>query len=283
MATKAFKLVNVFGLTHRTLLGEMRTAINPVGKKYEPREIFTEEENQKFADQQDLLFRTFGHGMGAVNDNLYAMKLHAERMKIKYEQMDFLAYINNPDDELRSKDRAPFNELVEAVAFSIRGVARRFGFYQLHKERVDNIISKFFEWLDGYAKLKEQGADAAKLEKYLELEEKFISIAEYISFDNLLDHRPNKPAPFDTVFDLLHAYRDNMDDPDAERNFKYKVRGVTNIIYKPKEYVFLFNFAGLEPNKDYRTPEMIAAAEAAEAEQKENPAATEDDGQETEA
>ena len=101
------------------------------------------------------------------------------------------------------------------------------------------------------------------MEKYLKLEEKFVSLAEFMSFDNLLDGRKNKPKPFEIVLELLTNYRDNMDDPDAERDFKYKVRGVTNIIFKPKEYVFLYRFAELEPHKDYRPPEEIAAAEAA--------------------
>ena len=265
LATKSFKLLNAFGISHKEGLLEMRKAVSLVGEKYTPREIFTDEENQKFAKQQQLIFKSFGHGMGLVNDNLYALKLKAERMKVKNERMDFLEYALNPDDELRGKNRAPFNELVEAVAYSLRGVARRFAFYQKHKFRIDNIIKRFFEWLDIYANLKEQGAPAAKLEKYLELEEKFIFLVEYMSFDNLLDHKKNKPAPYDTVFDILHDYRDNMDDPDAERKFKYKIRGVTNVVYKPKEYVFLYQFADLDPNKDYRSPEEIAAAEAAKA------------------
>ena len=205
------------------------------------------------------------------------MKLKAERMKAKYEHMNFLEYVTNPQDELRSNERVPFNELVEAITYSLRGVARRYDFYLHNKERVNNIVKSFFEWLDGYAKLKEQGAPAEKLEKYLALEEKFVSIAEFMSFDNLLDGSKNKPKPFDIVLELLTNYRDNMDDLDAERNFKYKVRGVTNITFKPKEYVFLYRFAELEPNKDYRPPEVIAAAEAAKAaaeaaaEQNENP------------
>ena len=269
LMTRAFKLINAFGLKNKEAFAEMRDAINPLGAKYEPLEIFTEEENQKFAEQQKLLFVTFGHGMGLVNDNLYELKLKAERMKVSYERMNFLEYVTNPQDELRSNERVPFSELVEAVVFSARGIARRFHFYYENKERIDNIIKKFFEWKDGYAKLKEQGADAAKLEKYLELEEKFVSIAEFMSFDNLLSYKKNKPSTFDLIVDLLEAYRDNMDDPDAERNFKYKVRGVTNLIYKPKEYVFVYQFAGLEPQKDYRPPEEIAAEEAAK---KENPA-----------
>ena len=277
LMTRAFKIMNAFGMRQRENLAEMRDAIYPVGLKYQPREIFTPEENQKFEEQQKLLFVTFGHGMGIVNDNLYDLKLKAERMKAKYEHMNFLEYVTNPQDELRSNERVPFNELVEAITYSLRGVARRYDFYLHNKERVNNIVKSFFEWLDGYAKLKEQGAPAEKLEKYLALEEKFVSIAEFMSFDNLLDGSKNKPKPFDIVLELLTNYRDNMDDLDAERNFKYKVRGVTNITFKPKEYVFLYRFAELEPNKDYRPPEVIAAAEAAKAaaeaaaEQNENP------------
>ena len=261
LTTRAFQMINAFGMQNREALANMRNAIAPVGMKYQPREIFTEEENRLFEEQQLLLFRSFGHGMGLVNDNLYDLKLKAERMKVKYEQMPFLEYVTNPQDELRSNERVPFSELVEAVSHSLRGIARRFKFYSDNTERINNLIQKFFEWLDGYAKLKQAGADAAKLEKYLELEKKFIDIAEFMSFDNLLSGRKNKPQPFDTILELLHAYRDNMDDPDAERDFKYKVRGVTNIIYKPKEFVFLYRFAGLEPLKDYRPPEEIAAAE----------------------
>ena len=261
LTTKAFKMINAFGMANKEALANMRDAMALVGIKYQPREIFSEEENRLFEEQRLLLFRAFGHGMGLVNDNLYDLKLKAERMKIKYEQMPFLEYVTNPQDELRSNERVPFGELVEAVSYSLRGIARRFKFYSSNTERINNLIQKFFEWLDGYAKLKQEGADAAKLEKYLELEKKFIEIAEFMSFDNLLSGRKNRPQPFDMVLELLQDYRDNMDDPDAERNFKYKVRGVTNIVYKPKEFVFLYRFAGLEPMKDYRPPEEIAAAE----------------------
>ena len=263
LMTRAFKIMNSFGMSHREALAEMRDAVFPLGTKYQPREIFTPEENQKFEEQQLLLFRSFGHGMGIVNDNLYDLKLKAERMKVEHERMSFLEYVTNPQNEYRSSERVPFNELVEAVTYSVRGVARRFDFYQQNKERINKIVKNFAEWLDGYAKLKEQGAPAEKLEKYLALEQKFVDLAEFMSFDNLLDGRKNKPKPFDIVIDLLNEYRDNMDDPDAERNFKYKVRGVTNITFKPKEYVFLYRFAELEPQKDYRPPEEIAAAEAA--------------------
>ena len=265
LMTRAFKMLNSFGLANREALAHMRDTMAPIGLKYQPREIFTAEENQLFEEQQKLLFLSFGHGMGIINDNLYDLKLKAERMKVKYERMPFLEYVTNPQDELRSNERVPFAELVEAVSYSLRGVARRFNFYMHNTERINNVIQKFSEWLNGYAKLKEQGADAAKLEKYLALEKKFIDIAEFMSFDNLLSHKKNSPQPFDTILELLQAYRDNMDDPDAERNFKYKVRGVTNIIYKPKEFVFVYRFAELEPLKDYRPPEMIAEAEAKKA------------------
>lgn len=278
LMTRAFKLLNAFGLKNKENLAAMRDALTPIGIKYEPREIFTDEENQKFAEQQLLLFQTFGHGMGAVNDNLYELKLKAERMKVQCERMNFLEYATNPQSEFRNNDLVPFDELLEAVVFSVRGVARRLDFYSQHQERINGIVTNFFNWINGYAQLKEQGADAAKLEKYLELEQKFVDIAEFMSFDNLLDYKKikkGKATPFEVAVELLQAYRDNLDDPDAERNFKYKVRGLINIIYKPKEFVFLYRFAGLEPNKDYRPPEVIAAAEAAKAaevaEQKENP------------
>lgn len=255
LMTRAFKINNAFGMSHREELAKIREAVKAVGAEYQPREIFTDEENQKFAAQQSLLYKTFGHGMGFVNDNLYDLKLKAEKMKVKYERMSFLEYVTNPQDELRSNERVPFNELAESVTYALRGIARRYSFFNANEERIKKIISDFFEWLDGYAKLKETGADAAKLEKYLDLEEKFIELAEFMSFDNLLDARKNKPKPFDTIIDLLRDYRENLDDPDAERNFKYKIRGVINVIYKPKEFVFLYRLADLQPNADYRPPE----------------------------
>lgn len=279
LTTRAYKFINEFGMEHRQVLAEMRKTLNPVGKEYEPREIFTDEENKLFAEQHMFLFRAFGHGIGAINDRLYDLKMHAERMKAKYEFMDFVEFVNNPAAELRSPDRAPFMEIAEAVNHSISGIARRFIFFCKNKERIANVIAKFFEWLDGYAALKEQGAPAEKVEKYFELEKKFYMLVEFFALDNLLVAKKNKPTPFDIALDLLLQYRDNMDDPDAERNFKYKVRGLTNITFKPKEFVFLFQFGGLEPQKDYRPPEEIAAAEAAAAEataqaeaEKENPA-----------
>ena len=290
LMTRAFKINNYFGMSHRENLGKMRDATAPVGKEYEPREIFSDEENEKFAAQQKLLFQSFGHCIGKVNDNLFDLKLKAERMKVKYERMNFLEYVTNPQDELRSNDRVPFNELLEAVTYALRGIARRYNFFFQNEARINRIIKNFFEWLDGYAKLKEQGAPAAKLEKYLALEEKFVDMVEFMSFDNLIvygNDKKGKPSPFDTLLNLLETYRENLDDPDAERDFKYKARGVTNILYKPKEFIFVYHLAGLEPNKDYRPPEVIvadeakAAAEAAAkaaaeaeavAEEKENPA-----------
>ena len=201
--------------------------------------------------------------MGAINDNLYALKMYAERKKLSCERISFVDYLTKPDNMLETKVPMPFMTLAETIAYSIRSIPCHVSFYKENKERIIKVMDNFFAWIDGYKKLKEQEADAAKLEKYLELEQKFFNLVEFMSFDNLVFFKKkDRPAPFEIVLDLLNEYRDNIDDPDAKRNFQYKVRGVTNIIYKPKEYVFLFQFADLEPNKDYRTPEMIAAAEA---------------------
>ena len=266
LTTAAYKLAQEYGLRNRDILGEMREVIKPVGAKYEPQEIFTDEENQKFAAQQKFLFDKFGHGMGAINDNLYELKMYAERKKLSCERMSFVDYLTKPDNMLETKIPMPFMVLAETVAYGIRSLPSHVSFYKENKDRIIKIIENFFAWIDGYKKLKEQGADAAKLEKYLDLEQKFFNLVEFMSFDNLVSQKKkDKPVPFEVALDLLNEYRDNMDDPDAKRNFQYKVRGITNIIYKPKEYVFLFQFAELEPGKDYRTPEMIAAAEAAKA------------------
>ena len=262
LSTRAFKLMNEYGLVHREILAELRDLTADIGKEYEPREIFTDEENQLFAEQQKMFFRIFGHGMGTVNDNLFALKMHAERMKAKYEFMDFVAYVTDSDDALRSQNRVPFAEMVDSVVFSISGVVRRTRFYKDNKAHVVSVIKNLFEWREGYAALKEQGASADKLEKYLALEKKFVDLAEFFAFDNLLFPKIKKAlTPFETALNLLNEYRDNLDDPDAERNFKYKVRGITNVTFKPKEYIFLYQFAELERGKDYRPPEEISADE----------------------
>ena len=245
-------------------------------------ETLTDEENQLFDEQRQLIFRRFGHGIGKVNDNLFALKNHAENMKARYEFMDFVEYLTNPDAELRSKERVPFMEIADDVAFCIGGIVRRVDFYVQNKERIINVVKNFFEWRDGYVKLKQQGAPADKLEKYLTLEKKFIDLVEYMSFDNLLFCMNKKVVPFDNALKLLNDYRDNMDDPDAKRNFQYKIRGVTLVIFKPKEFIFLYQLAELESGKDYRPPEEIAAkaaqaensSDAASAAAKENPADT---------
>lgn len=266
LTTRAFKLMNEYGLSHREILAELRNVVAPLGAKYEPLEIFTDEENELFAEQQSFLYRLFGHGMGAVNDQLYALKMYAERLKGKFEFMDFVDYVSNPDNEFRSKNRVPFVEMVDSVTFALSGVVRRVEFYIANKEHVNEVIENFFAWRDGYAKLKEQGAPADKLEKYLYLEQKLIDLIEFMAFDNLFFiKKKKKPEPFNIALEQLNIYRDNMDDPDAERNFKYKIRGIINIIYKPKEYIFLHDFGELEMNMDYRPPEEIAAKAAAEA------------------
>ena len=285
LVTKAFKLMQGYGMKNRELLAEMREVTKDVGSKYVPQEIFTDEENQRFAIQQKFLFEVFGHGMGKVNDNLFELKMYAENKKLCCEHISFVDYMTNPDNKLENKIPMPFSVLVDTVLYSIRSVPCHVDFYRDQKPRIIKAIENFYSWIDGYKKLKAQGADAAKLEKYLALEEKLFSLIEFMSFDNLVFLKKKEVVPFDIVIDLLNEYRDNMDDPDAERNFQYKVRGVTNIIYKPKEYVFLYQFAGLEPHKDYRPPEEIAAAEAkakAKAEaaalaEKENPAAESDE------
>lgn len=266
LATKSLKLLRAFGMDNRQDLAELREVVSSIGFPFQPREIFSDEENQLFEEQRELLFRTFGHGMGKVNDYLYELKRYAWDMRAQYDYMNFIEYTTTPNHALRSKERAPFTEMLDAVTFSLRGVARRFYFYRKNTERVKAVAPNFLEWIDGYAKLKEQGADAAKLEKYLYWEKKFVDFMTFAACDNLLDPNKKIGTPYDVVLSLLKNYRDTMDDPDAERNFKYKVRGVTNIIYKTKEYVFLYRFADLEPNKDYRPPEEIAAAKAKAAE-----------------
>ena len=267
LTTKAYKLLQEYGLKNRELMAEMREAVKSVGEKYVPQEIFTDEENQKFEAQQKVLFDIFGHGMGKVNDNLYELKMYAESQKRYCEHMSFVDYLKNPDSKLERQIPMPFLAIADTILYSIRSVPCHVIFYLENKPQILKAIENFHAWIDGYKQLKEQGADAAKLEKYLYLEDKLFRLIEFMSYDNLLFLRKKnkKPVPFDIALDLLNHYRDNMDDPDAERDFKYKVRGITNITYKPKEYIFLFQFADLEPNKDYRTPEMIAEAEAAKA------------------
>lgn len=266
LVTRSFKAINEFGLTNREVLGQMRKFMAPE-KDFKPREIFTAEENALFDSQQKLLFRLFSHGLGTVNDNLYELKVVAEDFKRRYEMMNFASYVTNPADELRCADRVPFDELVDAIVYSISGIVRRVNFYNRYKSRLVRIMEIFHAWIDEYAQAKEQGVDAAKLERYLWFMKKFIDLASFFAFDNLTArNKINKQMPFDTILDELIAYRQNMDDPDAERNFQYKVRGVTNIIHKPKEYIFIAHFANLQPGVDYRPPELKAAAEAQAAE-----------------
>ena len=256
LTTKAFKIMQSYGITNREILGEIREITKNIGTKYEPQEIFTAEENQIFEEQQNILFETFGHGIGKVNDNLFELKMYAENQKRYCEHMNLFEYVKNPAaSKLESKIPMPFDLVAETVHYSIRSVPLHVDFYKENKDLVLKSIEQYYEWVDGYKKLKEQGADAAKLEKYFNLEKKLFSLIEFMSYDNLIKNTRKKIVPFSVVLDLLNEYRDNMDDPDAKRNFQYKVRGLTNIIYKPKEYIFLYRFAELEPNKDYRPPE----------------------------
>lgn len=289
LTTKGYKILQDYGLKNREILAEMREFVKLVGANYEPQEIFTGEENLTFEAQQKFMFLRFGHGMGKVNDNLFELKMYAERKKAYCEHMSFVDYLTNPDSMLETKIPMPFNALAETINYSIRSVIFHVDFYKEYKELIGAAIENFFAWIDGYKQLKEQGAPADKLEKYFKLMEKFFSMVEFFSFDNLVYVRKNMPAPFLTMIDYLNEYRDNMDDPDAERNFKYKTRGLASILYKPKEYIFLYQLAELEPHKDYRTPEMIAEYEAkkaaeeaaaqaqAESAEKENPAAQPDE------
>lgn len=267
LTTKAYRLIQEFGLKNRELMAEIRETFKGLGTEYVPQEIFTDEENQKFAEQQKVLFEAFGHGMGKVNDNLYELKMYAEGQKRYCEHMSFVDYLKNPDSKLERQIPMPFFTLAETVLYSIRSVPMHVFFYLTYKEQILLAVENFFAWIDGYKKLKEQGADPAKIQKYFELEEKLFRLIEFMSYDNLLfiNKKKRNIIPFALLLNLLNNYRDNMDDPDAERNFKYKSRGITNLTYKPKEYIFICEFADLEPNKDYRTPEMIAAAEAKKA------------------
>jgi len=177
--------------------------------------------------------------------------------------MNLFEYVKNPSaSKFESKIPMPFDVLADTVLFIICSVPFHVDFYVENKELILKSIEQYFAWIDGYKNLKEQGADAAKLEKYLNLQKKLFSLIEFMSFDNLIKNSRKKIVPFNIALDLLNEYRDNMDDPDAKRNFQYKIRGLTNTIYKPKEFIFLYRLAELEPNKDYRPPEEIAAAEA---------------------
>ena len=245
LTTAAFKKMQRFGLSHREELAEMREATKAIGEDYVPREIFTDEENDRFAKQQHFLFMTFGHGQGAINDQLLALKIHCERMSVKFEQMNFVEYVTDPNCELNIKPRVPFDKMAEVIAHSARSFPRRFFFYKRHKAVIELVFKTFFEWIDGYQKLKESGADAAKLQKYLELEEKFIYMTEFMSFDNLL-HVPKKDViPYVNAVEVLNAYRDDLDNPEAEAKFKYDLRGkVMYFLYKPKEFVFIWQLGG---------------------------------------
>jgi len=64
LVTKAFKLMQIYGVSNREILGEIRNKTKVLGLKYEPQEIFTEEENQLFENQRKILFEAFGHGIG---------------------------------------------------------------------------------------------------------------------------------------------------------------------------------------------------------------------------
>ena len=263
MVSLAFKIIQAYGVTNRETLAEMRVNVAPLGETYVYDEAFTEEENKRFEYQQKFLFTTLGHGVGSVNDNLYELKKYCERMKMRFEHIDLVEYITGGENSLEVKNRVPFNLIVEAISNSLRGVARRVEFYKSRKEFVLTAVEEFIAWREGYKALKTQGADAAKLEKYLEIEQKLFELLEFCSFKNLFPSKKNaKVIPFNEALNRLKEYRDNMDDPDAERNFKYKIRGITNVIYKPKEYIFLHQFADLDPSVDYRPPEEIAAAEA---------------------
>ncbi len=241
LTTAAYRKIQRFGLKHKEELAEMRETMNEVGAPYVPREIFTDEENERFARQQRFLFTTFGHGQGALNDELLALKIYCERMGVKFEQMNFVDYLVNPDSEFHVKPRVPFSVMSEVIAHGLRGFSRRFAFYQRYKEIIVLALKTFFEWIDGYQKLKEAGAPEAKLQRYLELEEKFIYMTEFMSFDNLLRVPKKEVIPYVNAIEVLNAYRDDLDNPEAFATFKYDLRGkVMYFLVKPKEFVFLW-------------------------------------------
>ncbi|MBR3745409.1 MAG: hypothetical protein IKN27_00425, partial [Selenomonadaceae bacterium] len=243
LTTAAYRKIQRFGLKHKEELAEMREAMKEVGAPYVPREIFTDEENERFAKQQRFLFNTFGHGQGALNDELLALKIYCERMGVKFEQMNFVDYLINPDSEFHVKPRVPYSVMAEVIAHSMRGFTRRFNFYQRHKEKIAIAVKTFFEWIDGYQKLKEAGAPEAKLQRYMELEEKFIYMTEFMSFDNLLRVPKKEVIPYVNAIEVLNAYRDDLDNPEALATFKYDLRGkVMYFLVKPKEFVFMWQF-----------------------------------------
>ena len=245
LTTAAYKKSQEFGLSNRKYMAEMREAIKPVGEDFVPREIFTDEENEFFATQQRAFFVTFGHGQGALNDNLLALKIYCENMSLKFERMDYVDYLTNPNSELNVKPPVPFDAMAEVISHGLRGLARRLLFYRRHKDVIAFAMKNFFEWVDGYQKLKEQNADPAKLKKYLELEGKFISLTEFMAMDNLLHVPKNKTIPYINTVELLNTYRDDLDNPEAETTFKYNLRGLMNLIFKPKEFVFLWQLGEL--------------------------------------
>ena len=245
LTTAAYKKIQNFGLANREAIAEMRDLTKEIGADYVPREIFTDEENERFAKQQRFLFMTFGHGQGAINDELLALKIYCERMNVKFEQMNFVDYLTNPDNELNVKPPVPFEVMAEVITHSVKAFPRRFFFFRKHKETILLVLKTFFEWIDGYQKLKESGAPEAKLQKYLELEEKFIYMTEFMSFDNLLRVPRKDVIPYVNAVEVLNAYRDDLDNPEAEAKFKYDLRGkVMYFLVKPKEFVFMWQLGG---------------------------------------
>ena len=245
LTTAAFKSIQRFGLQHREEIAQMRDATKDIGDDYVPREIFTDEENARFAKQQRFLFTTFGHGQGAINDQLLALKIYCERMNVKFEQMNFVEYLTDPNCELDIKPRVPYEVMAEVITHSARSFPRKFNFFRRHKDVVLLALQTFFEWVDGYQKLKESGADEAKQQKYLELEEKFICLTEFMSFDNLLYVPKKEVIPYVNALEVFNAYRDDLDNPEAEEKFKYDLRGkVMYFLVKPKEFVFMWQLGG---------------------------------------
>ena len=245
LTTAAYRKIQNFGLANREAVAEMREATKAIGEEFVPREIFTDEENERFAKQKHFLFMTFGHGQGSINDQLLALKIYCERMSVKFEQMNFVEYLTDPDCELQIKPRVPYATMAEVIAHSARAFPRRFHFYKKNKDTVDLALKTFFDWVDGYQKLKESGADEAKLQKYLELEEKFIYMTEFMSFDNLLKVPRKDVIPYVNAVEVFNAYRDDLDNPEAEEKFKYDLRGkVMYFLVKPKEFVFMWQLGG---------------------------------------